>query len=687
MKTTQIFVSIIFLGLGLTIISNAQKNSASEKDYKIQVGVEEVRIDAVVLDNKGNQVTDLTADDFEIYQDGKFQKINSSTYVAGPQKLETTVTSPEASEAELLVSKPKLSKDKVQRTIAFLVYGAGADPRPHLRKFVESQMAPGDMVAILGAGPQVFSSDKRELLARIKSIPEPPPPYGFSCVNAAIGSKDTFAVADAILSGASTGAGFDSFVDWITPNEEYIKRFKADISPIRYAVRALQDMPGRKYLVLTREGGFSDARRLPKVQNRLLNEAADEAWRAGVVISTWDYCNTQIGNPFGKFNVLFKKTGGIYTDDNNFLYKGKPALDTLAGYYLLSYTPPANTFNTVDIKSWEKYHKIGVYVKRPGTKVFSRDGFFASPSSSNFASAPQANTLLQAMVSPLVYNDLKFSLSSSYANTLASGYFLRSWMHLDGKDLTFKEEEEDEYSLSLELQAATSDSSGAVQDAKGFQYDFRLSEADVLRIRKDGMDLKTYLPVRNPGYYYVSVAIKDRTSGKIGSGYQFLDIPDLSKLRLSLSSIFVLSSEKDESVIKTGNIREDGDSFNTMRKWQAMKQSPALRTYKPGEKFDYMTVVYNAKNKINQAPKLEFQSTLYREGLVYRQEKPEEINLDGVADPGRIPIAKSVVFDSAMDDGDYVLLLKVTDKPASEKSHVTGKPRIAFQAIDIKIRK
>jgi hypothetical protein len=40
-----------------------------------------------------------------------------------------------------------------------------------------------------------------------------------------------------------------------------------------------------------------------------------------------------------------------------------------------------------------------------------------------------------------------------------------------------------------------------------------------------------------------------------------------------------------------------------------------------------------------------------------------------------------------MDDGDYVFLLKVTDKPASEKSRATGKSRIAFQAIDIKIRK
>jgi hypothetical protein len=45
--------------------------------------VEEVRIDATVLDKKGRQVTDLTDADFEVYQDGKRQEIVSCTYNNG----------------------------------------------------------------------------------------------------------------------------------------------------------------------------------------------------------------------------------------------------------------------------------------------------------------------------------------------------------------------------------------------------------------------------------------------------------------------------------------------------------------------------------------------------------------------------------------------------------------------------
>jgi hypothetical protein len=50
-------------------------------DFIVRIGVEEVRIDAVVLDKKGRQVADLTGDDFRIYQDGSTQEITSCTYI------------------------------------------------------------------------------------------------------------------------------------------------------------------------------------------------------------------------------------------------------------------------------------------------------------------------------------------------------------------------------------------------------------------------------------------------------------------------------------------------------------------------------------------------------------------------------------------------------------------------------
>ena len=48
----------------------------------LHVNVNLVQVDAVVTDSKGKQVTDLTADDFQIFQDGKPQKITHFSYVS-----------------------------------------------------------------------------------------------------------------------------------------------------------------------------------------------------------------------------------------------------------------------------------------------------------------------------------------------------------------------------------------------------------------------------------------------------------------------------------------------------------------------------------------------------------------------------------------------------------------------------
>jgi hypothetical protein len=108
---------------------------------------------------------------------------------------------------------------------------------------------------------------------------------------------------------------------------------------------------------------------------------------------------------------------------------------------------------------------------------------------------------------------------------------------------------------------------------------------------------------------------------------------------------------------------------------------------RPSASFDYMTVVYNVKIKEGQEPKLLFQSTLFKDGQIYSKTGPEDINMDGMGDLGRIPIVKKLVFDDKMEDGDYLLQLTVTDKPPSEKSRSAWRSRIAVQAMDFQIRK
>jgi VWFA-related protein len=660
-----------------------------QQEFAIKVGVEEVRIDAVVLDNKGRQITDLTGEDFKLFQDGKPQKINSCIYVADSQSQNKIFTSPEASEAELMVSTPLLPMNGVRRTIAFL-YNQTYEARMSLQKYVESEMEAGDLVAILGAvagvgALQRFSSDKRELLSRIKNLHiVMPPPSSNPWARGSPGY--VYVPADASLSyedrqktetrnrmlGAILAERRDT-------DEQYIRRLKAKIAPIRYAVRALQDMPGRKYLIFMSDDIYYDSRRLPAVQERLFNEAANEALRAGVVIFTLDTKGLNVWQKTSapeKHIPLSKKTGGIIVEGSNFFLHGiKPVEEAMSGYYLLSYVPPENTFD----ENHPVYHRIRVKVNLSGGEVHTRDGFFGSSHSANFASVPQTNALQQAIFSPFLYNDLKVSLYSGYAHAPTPGYFLGSWLHLEGKDLTFKQESNGKHLLSLELAALTSDSNGRIQDSKGFYYDFRLSDSEVSRIRKNGMDLNTWLPIKNPGDYYVRAAIRDKASGKIGSGYQFLQIPDLSRSGLSLSSIFILNQPEDASAIRSGNIDEKSSVSNSMRNWQTIGRSPALRSYLPGEGFDYMAVIYNARTKHGQPHKLEVMYKIFRDGKEYLKGNPEDIDLTGVHDFGGIPVMKRLSFDTRMSEGTYVFQLVVTDKQ--------NKSNTAAEAIDFEIRR
>jgi hypothetical protein len=219
-----------------------------------------------------------------------------------------------------------------------------------------------------------------------------------------------------------------------------------------------------------------------------------------------------------------------------------------------------------------------------------------------------------------------------------------------------------------------------IQDSKALEYRLKVNDQDLSRIRQEGLDFDVYLPVKNPGDYYVRAAVRDRASGKIGSAYQFLEIPDLSKNRLSLSSIFLFNREVDVSAIKSGHLEKDSDSSDAAPGWQGAAKSPALRTYLPGEGFDHMAVVYNAATGGAQ-PTLESQFTLFKDGKEYYRGNPENVAVRKIGDLRGIPIIRRMFLGSQIDEGSYVLRLTVTDGQAKKKFNT------AAQVMDFEIRK
>ncbi|MBN1566900.1 MAG: VWA domain-containing protein [Acidobacteria bacterium] len=630
---------------------NAQQIEGQGEGFMVRVAVEEMRLDAVVVDRKGRQITNLTAADFEVYQDGKQQEVTSCIYINNNQ------TEPEKSPALAKESKinypfraPMMSPDKVRRAIAFVVddlsmdFGRVDSARRALEKFVKEDMQPGDLVAILqtsrGIGAlQLFSSDKRELLAIIKSI--------------------------------RWSMSFGRF---------------SQIMALSYCIRALQGIPGRKYLILMSSYTTLNSSLIPdptkstprSADFSAYNLLADAALRSGVVIYTANTTGLLApfsGGPWATVDIssleisekelpLSKKTGGISVKGSNFPISR--VMEEIKGYYLISYIPPRKTFGS-DKRG--VYHRVQIKVKRPGCEVHTRDGFFGSIEPVDEL-ARFRNTLREAIFSPFRNNDLKVNLAFGYTGRIPKGYLLRAWLHVDAGELNPIEEIDGTYSIILEVVCATSGLSGYIRDSGSMEFTFSIKKEHIDWIKEHGLRFSLSLPVQGPGAYYARVAVRDPRSGKIGSSYQFIEIPDLKKRRLSLSSVFVLNPDEDASWIYTGKANQSETVLQFNRRRDS-GMTPALRNYTPGESFEYAAIIYNAETPKGLPPDLEYRYVLFRNGNELYKSEPRPIDPGDSANFKRIPIRLKVNLSPAVLPGDYALLLEVKDKQAKEKHSIT----------------
>jgi hypothetical protein len=75
---TSTRVLIIFMACSVPAVAGRQ---APSEPPTFRVAVDVVSIDAVVTDRNGEVVRDLTAADFEVFQDGKQQRVTAAKFV------------------------------------------------------------------------------------------------------------------------------------------------------------------------------------------------------------------------------------------------------------------------------------------------------------------------------------------------------------------------------------------------------------------------------------------------------------------------------------------------------------------------------------------------------------------------------------------------------------------------------
>jgi VWFA-related protein len=678
-------------------------------DTTIRITVNLVQVDAVVTDSNGRAVTSLEAKDFEILQDGKPQKITHFAYIPTLPAQPAAVS---AAVAENKVTPPVpmppavLRPSQVRRTIVLMVDDLGLSfesmdrVRRALKNFVDQQMQPGDLVAILrtGAGVgalQQFSSDKRQLYAAINRVK-------YNAV-ARQGIRDLTADPE-----VRAEARLNEFRENVLS--------MGTLGAIQFVVNGLRELPGRKSVILfsdsmrlfTREQGpmnmvgtnqtvIGSLQRLTDLCNRssvvmytidprgvasLGFTAADQSGRVtGDQASTavparaetvdqldgdgfasevsaalskrgQDFLNTQEG-----LNYLAHDTGGLFVHNTNDISAAlNQVLDDQSGYYLIGYTPDASTFD--EKANRPLFHKISVRVKHRGLRVRTRTGFYGVPDrAAHPALRTRGEQLMAALTSPFNGSGIHLRLTPLFANSATKGSFIDSLVYVDAHDLTFAGQPDDWHTAVLDVAVMTFDDNGAEVDRSESTFNIRVHGEEFKQAIKNGLMFSLNHPIKKAGAYQLHCAARDAASERVGSASQFIEVPDLGKGQLALSGLLVSGPAPDGPEANAG--RQAGTD---------PLESPAVRDFKPGHRLAWALSIMNAQiDPATHLPDLGLQLRMTHDGKEVYSGKTLPVNVQKQADLKRIFAGGQMQLGTKMEPGEYVLQAVVTDNVAKKK--------------------
>jgi len=688
MRKTSATCFAIVLMVSTVALQTPQKPApevAPEEIIRISTSL--VQTDVVVTDKNEQIVPDLKLEDFELYDNGKKQEIKFMEFVSIDTGRRDEGTRPASMTNYVAQSTASgVAAKDLKRVVAFVIddltLETGDIPavRKMLLDFVNNKMVDGDLVAIVrvvgGKGLlQQFTGDRQLLRRAIDAIRPTVHPLSDS------------SVPDPTLASVTPAQSLDSpAVDEpseapaiYSANDDTIRYFRglSVISTANYVLNSLREIPGRKDLVMVTGGisVFEIGRSSSDIDvTRLLRQLTDNATRAGVVIDTLDPrglrasagvkgfqatpaksslggndasdgtfgrgdpgANSALGAPLAGasehlgLSTVSKETGGVsVVNTNNFEGALDKALAHSRGYYTLAYTPNG--------KFDRNYHKLEIKVKRPGTRIYNHAGYEAREET-NTAPKTKQEAVAAAARSPLAKNDI--DVTPNIAVKFLPGNKAGVDIHvlIDANRLQFKEAG-DRHQDSLDIVGMIFDQMGRNRGGFSETINLNLTAAEYARALKEGLTYSANTEVQ-PDYYQVRIVVRESDTGSLGSFSKYLEVPDLSKGKLAVSSLFLFASDAQ------------GKTATPLTAVRQLSRKQDLR---------YVALIYNSKMKDGK-PQVRSQ-LIISQGNKELFREPEQ----PVQPSGNGPLTKMGQLALAgVAPGRYVLTLVITDTMADKK--------------------
>ena len=333
-------------------------------------GTSQVRVDVTVLDKKGEPITNLTKDDFELLEDGQPQSIATAKLVeANGRALDDR-----ADDMSLEIRSPshalaEAARDDVRVFVIFWdEYHIGQmapsiRAREALESFVQTAFGPTDLVAVMDQLTPTdairFTRDRRALADQVHQLK---------------GRQGIYVPTRSAIEDAAMSRG---------PGVEIV-RAQVTSSALESTVDFLGSIKeGRKAILFVSQtiGPLGPS---PSDTTDWLDHAVREANANNVTIYSLDPRGLDMNMRHSDVLIaLANNTGGKQFTNNYPAESLKEIVRNASAFYLLGYSSAKNPADG-------KFHKIAVHVKRPGVEVKARTGYYAPSAAEMDAAAKKA---------------------------------------------------------------------------------------------------------------------------------------------------------------------------------------------------------------------------------------------------------------------------------------------------------
>ncbi len=542
-----------------------QPQQAGAGAYTLRVSTEIVLTNVVVRDKKtGAVVKGLKAADFQIFENNKPQKVISFDYQNVDEAAvlaEKNTVSGKASIADLL--NRNLAADAQQLRdhrliVMFFDISSMQDEDTDraiqsAQDYVNKQMQPADLVALVSLNTslsmdQDFTADKAVLLKKLGAY------NGTDSSGLSTGGTGT---TDGTSDNAASFAADDSEYNSLNTDRELLA--------IRTIAKSLERLEQRKSMLF-----FSGGITRSGIENQAsLRAATNEAAHANMAIYSVDTRGLQALPPVGdasqgslrgtaadsgqavraQFNANFASqetlgtlsadTGGkAFFDSNDFAPAFQQVQHDTEAYYILG-------FHSTNGAHDGTFRHLTVKMARNDVKLEFRPGYYAPADFQHQKSEDRELAMTEQMRSDLPATDVGLYLQALYFRRAENSFYVPISLIVPGSQIPFVK--------GGNSDKANIDILGQVKNAQG------IAVGNVRETVKLALDAAQQVQRRNiqystgfalaPGRYHLKFVVRENQTGAMGSFETDLNVPDLKKAAIKLSSV-VLASQRTANAAK-----------------------------------------------------------------------------------------------------------------------------------------